>query len=267
MTEGTAPVVVGTDGSAQARLAARWAAAEAARRGTRLHVVYAYPWLARATGWESAPSEEALAEARQVAEDAAQEASGVVEATSEVVIEDPAVALVRQSAAASLVVVGARGRTGGVGPRVGAQARGVVENAHCDVVVVRAYVPSDGPVVVGMDPRDHSPHALAYAFADAERRGVPVVVVEALTGQHKDGDPAAEDELRRWRERYPGVEAQLHQVEAEPAKALLEASPGASIVVVGHTRRGFGGLTLGSVARTVIPRLPVVAVAHDPAED
>lgn len=266
MTEGTAPVVVGTDGSTQARLAVRWAVAEAARRGTRLHVVHAYPWLARATGWETAPSQEALAEAREVAESAAREVSGLVETTTEVVVEDPAVALVRQSAAASLVVVGARGRTGGIGPWVGGQTRGVVENAHCDVVVVRAYVPSDGPVVVGMDPRDHSPHALAYGFADAERRGVGVVVVEAL-GPYPDGDPTAEDELGRWRERHPGVAAELHQVDSAPATALLEASPGASIVVVGHTRQGFAGLALGSVGRAVVPRLPVVAVAYDPAED
>src|SRR5690242_19633137 len=40
-------VVVGVDGSAPGRVALRWAAAEAVRRGARLRVVHAYrpPWL------------------------------------------------------------------------------------------------------------------------------------------------------------------------------------------------------------------------------
>lgn len=263
MTASQAPVVVGTDGSTSAQLAVRWAAEEARRRGTALHVVYAYPWLSRARSWETTPSEEALAQAQAAVDAAAARVADIVSTTTEVVVEDPALALVRASASASLVVVGARGRTGGVGARVGAQARGVVENAHCDVVVVRAFAVPDGPVVVGMDPRDHSPHALGYAFADAARRGVPVVVVQG----GKKADPDAETELARWRERHPGVDVTLHQSTAEPAEALLEAAPGAGLIVVGHTRRSFGGFTIGSVARAVIPRVPVVAVAHDPAED
>lgn len=263
MTAAQTPVVVGTDGSAAAALAVRWAAEEARRRGTALHVVHAYPWLSRARGWETTPSAEALAEAESAVAAAAQRVADIVPTTTEVVVEDPALALVRASASAALVVVGARGRTGGVGARVGAQARGVIENAHCDVVVVRAFAVPDGPVVVGMDPRDHSPHALGYAFADAARRGVPVVVVQG----GKKADPDAEAELARWRERHPGVEATLHRSATDPAEALLDAATGASLVVVGHTRRSFGGFTIGSVARAVIPRAPVVAVAYDPAED
>ncbi|MEV7026569.1 universal stress protein, partial [Kitasatospora sp. NPDC093558] len=41
----TPPVLAGVDGSTGSTAAARWAAAEAGRRGVPLRLVHAWPWL------------------------------------------------------------------------------------------------------------------------------------------------------------------------------------------------------------------------------
>src|SRR5690554_4423753 len=102
-------VVVGTDGSSAAERAVDWAADEAVRRGTDLHVLYAFPSESQARAWEFTPSPELHKTGeRVVAASVERIGRPGLPVTSEVLVEDPATALVAGSVGADLVVVGAR---------------------------------------------------------------------------------------------------------------------------------------------------------------
>jgi nucleotide-binding universal stress UspA family protein len=280
-------VVVGTDGSDAAGVALDWAAEEAHRRGAGLHVLYAYPWLARARAWEFAPAVEELELGDRVVADAAgrvRSAHPELRVTTEVVVDDPSVALTVASAAAALVVVGARGQGAVAGPLLGSVSHKVVEHALCPVVVVREPSPAPaGPVAVGLDPHHDDERTLRYAFEDARRRGVGVLAVQGVQLRpepHHDEayvrrlDEAVDvaqgmvrDRLTEWRARYPDVPVELRQVRDHAVDALADAAGGCSVVVVGS--RGLGalaGLLLGSVSRGVLHRAPVVAVVRGGAD-
>jgi nucleotide-binding universal stress UspA family protein len=138
-------MVVGHDGSAGAQEALAWALRLAVRGSWPVHVVRAWsltscPRPASATAgfippmveWEQAVEEELR---RHVAQ--AGTAPGV-EVLCQVVHGPPARVLVEASAAADLVVVGARGQGGFRGLMLGSVSNQVVEHADCPVTVVRA---------------------------------------------------------------------------------------------------------------------------------
>ena len=165
-----ARIVVGVDGSPQARTALAWAAAEARLRRAALQVVHAFhtrelvgplyfpsqhalPGTAVAAGGE--PSEQDLAvtlQDRAEFEDAVRSGAeqlleglvGELEAALDgvqvqrTVVEDrhPAEALVELSADADLLVVGSRGRGGFSEMLLGSVSHASVLHAVCPVVVV-----------------------------------------------------------------------------------------------------------------------------------
>src|SRR5690606_21811654 len=92
-------------------------------------------------------------------------------------------ALVDASAAADLVVVGARGLGGFRSLLLGSVSATVVERALSSVAVVRddANHPL-GPVVVGVDGSTLARRALAWAAEEARRRAAPLEVVHAWAG-------------------------------------------------------------------------------------
>ena len=286
MTDAEVPsgsVVVGVDGSPAAELALGWAADEAARRGVGLHVLHVFPWLARARSWEFEPPREALEAGERMVDDAAERARATrdgLTVTTQFLVLDPAVALVDASARGAVTVVGARG-LGETGRLLGSVSQKVAAHAHGPVVVVRGR-PSqpDGPVVVGMDPRDGAPEAVEYAFEEARRRGAGLTVIQGL--QHEAARRTHGAEMQRrlaevisraehqtrarldhWRARYPDVPVELEQVREHPVEALVAAAAHACLVVVGS--RGHSGLVsmlLGSVSRGVLLGAPVVAVVR-----
>lgn len=285
------PVVVGTDGSDGALKAVDWAAAEAAKRGTSLHVVHASRW-ARYDGLTPNFSGVELPERSVVAENVA--ASAVERAhvlqpeltvSADVRADDPVVTLVEASRHAGAVVVGSRGLGGVAGLMLGSVSAQVAGRAESPVVVVRhraAVRATQRWVVLALGREGTSTAAVAYAFAEAELHGWGVEAVHAWmrphsetathhTGQFDEARLARQRRAERWLEdalapavaAHPHVSVRTVPVESRPQPVLVEAARSAELLVVGARRRhGAVGMQLGPVNHAVLHRAacPVVVV-------
>lgn len=269
------PVVVGVDGSPDAARAVAWATVEAMRRRRPLQVLAVLP----AHGVSSA----------FLASDAADEARRAVPelaVSADVRRGDPLEALLEAGRDAELLVVGSRGR-GTIGSLVlGSVSAALAARAGCPTVVVRGTrVPApDDPVVVGIDGTRSGEAAVGYAFAAADREGVPLVAVHVWQDVHDpelgsmlDDDvspPAAEgmpdlpeaellaERLAGWSSKFPDVEVLRVLPEGWPVPTLAAHSGEARLLVVGsHRRRGLERV-LGSVGQAVLRRAhcPVAVV-------
>jgi nucleotide-binding universal stress UspA family protein len=77
---------------------------------------------------------------------------------------------------------------------------------------------------------------------------------------------ATEKRLARWRDEYTDVPVVTELARGDPAQALINASRGAALVVVGSRGRGHIVATvLGSVSQTVLhhAHCPIAVVRHD----
>lgn len=274
-------VVVGVDGTTKDERAVDWAADEAAGTGARLHVLYCFPVLPQGLGvTPSVDVAEFGADIAGRARDRALVRYPELTVTTEVIVEDPAVGLVRASHHAHAVVIGARGLGGIAGRLLGSVSQKVAAHATGPVVVVRdAPAAADGPVVVGVDPIDTDAHVLEFAFAQATRRGVPLRLVHAREPRPAGVDDPRVDRLlsqvgehqamllaelaEDWSARHPEVAVDVREVTRHPVEALTAEGADACLLVVGSRgRRGLTGLRLGSVARGVLHEAPVVAVVR-----
>lgn len=163
-------IVVGVDGSATARKALAWAAAEAEKRGAVLDVVHAYRPSYQRSDERTALSASTMSglkgvdveeldrrrdeERRNIQNEAIGRVNKALERvgvdTSKVHVEKHAVtgkhadhALIELSKGASLLVVGSRGRGAVAGRLMGSVSRACVEHAHCPVVVIPPAVEGD----------------------------------------------------------------------------------------------------------------------------
>ncbi|WP_439657806.1 universal stress protein [Lentzea sp. HUAS TT2] len=281
-------VVVGVDGSDAAQRAARWAAAEAARRGAALRVVHAeLPLPADAldmTGMaRRALHDEAMHWVRDAVTGALEVAPGL-EVTHRVEVNTPAWLLEQESADAVLVVVGSRGLGGFTGLLLGSVAVSLSCRALCPVVVVRGDE-VEGPVVVGVNGAPHNWMVVDRAFAEAEARGTLLVAVHAWhppMGNEKLAasvgivwselqtvrDAVVAQRLAACADRHPGVRVERHVVHGSAAHRLVEFAAGASLLVVGsHGTGGLRGKLLGSTSQAVIRHAPCPVLLVRPALD
>jgi nucleotide-binding universal stress UspA family protein len=261
MDERSGQVLVAVDGSPSG-LAAVAVAAEAARlRGARLDVVHAVAasMLPRHSSTDPLPG--ALAQARTAGAPAVR----ALARTGPVV---PVIAELARDC--ELVVVGSRGHGKVTDAVLGSVALGLIAACSCPVVVVRPgaqRLRRGGPVVAAVAGDDTDDAVLEFAFAEAQRRGVPLVAAHARTRSIFDARqlvmaaiaPALdrEDEigglLEDWSSRYPGIEVQVNSRVGRPGPALLEAARGAGLIVLGSRGRGArSGLVLGSVSQAVL---------------
>ncbi|MFJ5229724.1 universal stress protein [Kitasatospora sp. NPDC088391] len=246
-------VVAGVDGSAPAAAAAEWAAREAERRGTGLHLVHAVNTgtvtLSPRTG--TAVTDLILREAAELLDTvraALEAAHPALRITADVVPGDAAEAVLAAAEHATLAVLGTRGHGGFAALLLGSVSLRVAAHADCPVVVVRGADHPAGPFLVAVhDERDAA--ALRFACAGAARRGLPVRAlhtwspVVAEVGRttpmvDEPGEEAALHErlLRRTcdpvREDYPEVELAAHQLTGSTAATLVEESRTAALVVL-----------------------------------
>lgn len=280
------PVVAGVDGSECALQAVRWAAAEAALRRLPLRLVAAHTWPAgglvgnpglgidpQVVLRDAVRGRLAAAEAA-VAEVVPDSPAVKVEQVEQVEVEgDPVAVLAGESERATLLVLGDRGLGGFTGLLIGSVAVALCTQAGCPVVVVRGpevdpTVPRREPVVVGVDGSQAGEAAVAFAAEAAALRGVPLVAVRAwrdipvdpavasLVGWDavESGErEALAERLAGLRTSHPDLVVHKVVVRDRPARALVDESRGAQLVVVGSRGRGgLRGLLLGSVSQQLL---------------
>jgi nucleotide-binding universal stress UspA family protein len=92
---------------------------------------------------------------------------------------------------------------------------------------------------------------------------------EILLETHLTAEPAAlallAEEVEPWHHKYPDVAVKRAVFVGHPLKALLRASNGADLLIVGRSRQGRDRRLLGSVAHGAIDRAtcPLAVVAGD----
>ncbi|MEV7186741.1 universal stress protein [Kitasatospora sp. NPDC093102] len=283
----TSTVLAGVDGSPQSTAAARWAAAEAVRRGASLRLVHAWPWLT--DGVSSFAEPDALPEAvRRIMAESAEDIRGLypdLKVENDAVLDAPVDGLLAAAAEADLLVLGSRGRGGFTGLLLGSVSMSVAGRSTVPLVVVRETgTPGEGAgeVVVGVDAHTPEAEVLDFAFREAALRGARLRAVHGwdlppVFGYAGGVVPAAELgqlealeaellslALADLREKHPEVEV-VEDVQLGAARALVEASAGAALVVVGRGRRPIEfGPRLGRIAHAVLhhAEAPVAVVPH-----
>ena len=259
MTENTAKgrIVVGVDASAHAMHAAAWAAREAADRSLDLHLVHAMdipatpgtvsPEKYLRAGYQS--SDNLL---DKVAEQLREQHPSLTVTTETAELSAPET-LVTLSREAELVVTGTRGHGGFAGLLLGSVSLKTASHAHCPAVVVhgeREDVRNE--IVLGVElGQNQAP--IHFAFESAKQLGATVTVVRAwlsapayggyyltpVGATEAEHQGEVEELLKGVREEFPDVEVTVRVVRDNAIPALVTASKGAHLLVVGaHRRRG-----------------------------
>ncbi|PPK67008.1 universal stress protein [Actinokineospora auranticolor] len=284
MTASHDQVVVGIDGSDTSLTATKWAADEARRRGTTLSLVHAcvppavrHPTtLASQADYIDALTDHGrvwLREARAVARHAAPG----LPVRQDLRVGQAAAVVLEAAERAALVVVGSRGLGGFRALTVGSVSTAVAHHASCPVVVIREGIEpnADGPVVVGVEGSPASDAALAFAFAQAARRALPLVAVHTWSdvaypglwtavplgvdwGEVTESEAALLDaRLAAYRVDYPDVPVRPVVTRDRPVRALLTHADSASLLVVGNRRRhALTGPGTGSTSTALLHLCP-----------
>ncbi|CAM5273706.1 universal stress protein [Streptomyces avidinii] len=287
-------VTVGLDGSPESLAAARWAADEADRRKLTLRLLHAWPLLAPEP--IHLPSEmDQNYWAKRIVHNAKAELQARhpgLTIVGNLVAEDAEEALLKASAESEMTVLGSRGMEPVESYFLGDISMPVVARAERPVVLVRAGAREEGPpstpgasggVVVALKLHGPCEDLLAFAFAAAAARGVPLQAVhgrsiplhahapwgtdhDVTEKIRQDAQKLLSDALRPWREKFPSVEVTSGIGLESPTKVVVRTAKGAGLLVVGRRRhRPALAPPLGSVVTAAIhhARCPVAVIPHD----
>ena len=273
------PIITGTDGSEASLRAVEWAAREAVLHKTTLRIVSA-PSPPGGMSPYSITNEKVAGvvyqDARRTLAEATRRVADVepdLAVDAELLSGPPAQVLLDAATGASMLVVGSRGEGGFAAMLLGSVSRYVATHAPCPVVVSREETMAvHRKVVVGIHDPERCVAALEFAFEEATLRHSRVLAVHAWTWNPPGiswGERLAEVELAgydpyelpatvttrldevlaTWRAKYPGVQASWEAVFSDPGRALVGASTGADLVVLGRHVAGSG---VGSVIHAVL---------------
>ncbi|WP_042364545.1 universal stress protein [Streptacidiphilus neutrinimicus] len=252
-------VVVGVDPSEHAATAVDWAADEARLRGWPLRIVHARGAGASrlAAISHQAAFEEADRAARTLLADSerrARDGRPALTTTTSLVDDAPLPGLIGLARPEDLLVTGSRGYGRVASLVVGSVSQGLAAHAPCPVVVVpdRGASLPGAPVVLGVG-ATQEPDTVAFAFAEAARRGSPLLAVRAwsvvaaypglATASTEERVKRDQEEsegltelLAAAREAYPTVAVRTEIAEGAPEAPLVRASEDAALVVLGAER-------------------------------
>ncbi len=285
-------VNVGYSGSDTSAEAVTWAATEAAVRGAALRIVTCVemPVVSgeAALGWNSGAAYEAIREASISSSEgmAAKVRAGypTLAVTAEVIPGPAASALLTDTAATDLIVVGASSHEGAAAFWLGTTPRQLVHNSPCPVAVIRGAATQGAPdrIVVGIDGSETSDAAVLWAADEADRHKVNLHLVhgwsyayapvDASATQARDltevdADITLNRSIELARERC-GATVTGQLVEDSAVTAVLEAVRDGDLLVLGsHGRGGLRARLLGSTVNSVldVASVPVVVVRPVPA--
>ncbi|WP_163507206.1 universal stress protein [Fodinicola acaciae] len=270
------PIVVGIDGTMEARDAARWSAAEAMRRGAPVLLLHAMVPGDYAGTSHKKPEKLASDWLEQAAADVRAVWPGAP--VSARLCDGPAEAeLVHQSTHAALVVIGTRGFGRPLESLTDSPAITIARHVECPLVTVPhdRPAPPDGAVVVGVDGSSVSEQATGFAFEEAKLRHCPLVAVHTWSDVALEDDHAVArrvgswqrireeeklllaDRLAGWQRKYPDVHVLRVVTQDRPVRSLLEHAAGAQLLVVGSRGRGgYEGMLLGSTSQALLYSCP-----------
>jgi nucleotide-binding universal stress UspA family protein len=275
----TGRIVVGIDGSEQSGSALEWAVARARLGGEELELVhvysltpqldfYGYHGLAAShpMDWLTEFSEQLLDAAAARVRDLAPELTCKVSSR----VGHAALILADASEGAAALVVGRRGLGGAAGALMGSVSNRLATQAQCPLIVVsEGELPSNGPIVVGVDDSEFGTNALRYAIAEATVRSTSVRAIAAYDVLHQafrsdpeltarmqaDVEAEAADIITRALKALGSTSVTVEPVAVEgpAAEAILTNADDAQLIVVGSHGKGVvRRVLLGSVSRRVL---------------
>ncbi len=275
-------VVVGADGVDPNQAAVRWAIYEAEASNRPLHLICVEEDGVLTPHHDRVPDADLTVLGLLAADIARQRPELTVH--HELAAGDPVSSLLAHSADQGVLVVGKRGL--GTFARLLIGSTSIAVAGRCRVPTV--IVPDSWhqgehrhePVVVGLDPEDLHTAALSYAFAEARRRGVGLVVAYGWEPRAQLlRDPAAVSaEINEWKKHslarlthavaeiqsdFAGVHVEFAPRHGHPATVLLDVAGSAQLLVLGrHDDGRLGGFPYGSVTRNVLHHacVPVAVV-------
>lgn len=272
-------IIAAVDGSASSYQAVAWAAVDAALHRCPLHILTSMavpagsgPGMSLAEAdvqWLRRDGERIVVEAERIAR---QSVSGeALEITTEVSFMQIVTDLLDRSAAARMIVVGSRGMGAFQRGLLGSVSTAVTRHARCPVAVIHEQSATDAasmakPVLVGVDGTPNSVPAIELAFSEASRRKVELIALHTWSDAsgielplpgwaeiRQAEEVLLAEALAGYRERYPEVSVQRIVKVDRPARALLDVSDRAQLLVVGsHGRGGFATMMLGSVSNSLL---------------
>jgi nucleotide-binding universal stress UspA family protein len=281
-------IVVGVDGTDHAIDAARWAGAVAARSGGSLHLVHvmrpvdeallvlASPQQADAGAYPRELGREVL---DRVAEKVRADLPGlrISRTLTHRSAED---ALTELSRHARVVVLACAEVSPAGALLVGSTTLTVAAHSACPVVAWRGdtVTLTAAPIVVGVDDDESAHSALVTAFGLADRLGVGVTVVHALSARRAPGEvnipvivdwAALENEallklsaaVAAVADRWPRIAVGYAVKSGRAGQVILDIAAGAQLIVVGTRGRGnVASVLLGSTGLSLLHHSSVPVV-------
>jgi nucleotide-binding universal stress UspA family protein len=262
------PIVVGIDGSQAAIHAARWAVDEAVSREVSLRLLYAIEQGdAREVGPEAAVRKLTTAEAMVRQAVTAIEATGQpVKIETEIAQGPPIGSLIRASASAAMVCVGAVGLRHFRPGRVGSTAAALAISAQCPVAVIRDHQNRPGQpmrgIVVEVDSSPDNGVLLGAAMDEARLRNATLQAV--ICRRTVSDDTAAEGKgdrqaladldrrLSRWKRRYPHLRVESLAVHGTLMEYLANNHGSVGVVMVGAHNRQHVRELVGPVGSAIL---------------